>query len=531
MKRFFITTPIYYINDVPHVGHYYTTLAADVLARYHKLRGEEVIFSTGTDENSQKTVNAAKKIGQDLKSYTDKMAARWRETWEKLGITFTDFIRTTEERHAGAVEKLTKTVLDKNDIYKGHYEGLYCFDCESFKQENELIDGCCADHKKPVKKRSEESYFFKLSRYGDNLLEYYEANPDFLRPESLRNEMIEFIKRGLKDISITRKGAEWGISFPDDPEYKLWVWFDALVNYLTVAGYGDNEKEFVKNWPPDLHLMGKEIFRFHAIIWPAMLMSAGIDLPKRIFGHGFFTINGEKMSKSIGNVVDPVFLSEKYGQDAVRYYLLREVPFGRDGDFSEARLKERYNSDLADNLGNLLSRITKICENNFNGRVPEVDLVKTGKSYEFGGQSFEIGESVISNRWSHWQDYLENKLRFDFLLGIIVGAGKEEGKEITGTCGVLNKYIDGAELWNLVKTDKDKAAVIVYQVLESLRHIAWWLRPILPATSDKIFEQIISDGKARAEELKKNFDEARKWGGLKSRTPVKKGPPLFPKIK
>lgn len=528
MKRFFVTTPIYYINDVPHLGHFYTTLAVDVLARYHGLKREEVIFSTGTDENSQKTVNAAKKAGRDLEEYTDEMAARWKKTWDALGIQYSDFIRTTEPRHIKAVEKFTRTVLDKGDIYKGHYEGLYCVDCESFKQEGELVEGCCLEHKKPVEKRSEESYFFKLSRYGDELLNYYEKNPNFLCPESLRNEMIEFIKRGLKDISITRKGAEWGISFPDDPEYKLWVWFDALVNYLTVAGYGGSE-DYKNIWPADLHLVGKEIFRFHAIIWPAMLMSAGIEPPRRIFGHGFFTIEGEKMSKTRGNVVDPVALSEKYGRDAVRYYLLREVPFGQDGDFSEARLIERYNSDLADNLGNLLSRITKICEDNFDGKAPEVDIEKTKKGFEFGGVGFLLGDGIVKNNWDHLEKYfLETSLRFDLYLGLVVGSGNQEGG---GVSGLLNRYIDHSELWNLVKKDKESAKIITYQVLEHLRHIAWWLRPILPETSDKIFEQIIADEKTRAEELKKDFTEARKWGGLKPGTPVKKGPALFPKIK
>src|SRR3989338_6936912 len=359
-KKFYITTPIYYINDRCHIGHAYTTVIADILARWHRLKGEDVFFLTGTDENSQKTVQAAKKLAfSSTEKFADHMAEEWKKAWQVLNISNNDFIRTTEERHAKLVTELIKKVEKKGDTYFCNYKGLYCEGCEEFKTKDDLVNNLCPYHKKEPKEINEENYFFKLSKYEKELLELLEKNKDFAQPESRRNEIINFIKSGLKDISISRQSLVWGIPYPNDSKQRVYVWFDALANYLHPKKY----------WPADLHLVGKEIIKFHCIIWPAMLISADYKLPKKIFAHGFFTINGEKMSKTLGNVVDPIFLVNKYGVDALRYFYAREIPFGQDGDFSEVSLKTRLNNELANELGNLLSRTLTLIEKNLNSEI------------------------------------------------------------------------------------------------------------------------------------------------------------------
>jgi methionyl-tRNA synthetase len=355
--NFFVTTPIYYINDRPHIGHAYTTIIADVVARYARSKGNKVLFLTGTDENASKTVEAAIKSRgknkldelqrQDIVDYTDYMAKKWQAVWRSLNISYDDFIRTTEKRHVDTVEKFLKKVYDRGDIYKGQYKGLYCVGHEAFLTESDLIEGFCPDHKTKPEVVEEENYFFRLSKYQNRLLKYLKEHPDWIRPPERRHEIQEFIRKGLTDISISRPNKGWGIPLPIDQSQIIWVWFDALVNYLTA---GENW------WPADIHIVGKDIVRFHTITWGAMLLSAGYELPKTVFGHGFFTVDGQKISKSLGNAIDPMKIIDRFGADALRYFLLREIPSGQDGDFSWDRLRERYNADLADNLGNLVQR-------------------------------------------------------------------------------------------------------------------------------------------------------------------------------
>lgn len=362
MPKFYVTTPIYYVNAKPSVGHFYATLAADVKARWHRLRGDEVLFSTGVDENSQKNVEAAAKANEDVKTYVDGMAAIWQATFAELNLSYDVFIRTTSPEHREAVVALLKKIDEAGDIYEGEYEGWYCVGCESFKAENELVDGKCPIHLTVPQRIKEKNYFFKLSKYRQPLLEYYQGHEDFVQPASARNEMLQYIEHEMEDISISRQAQAWGIRLPQNPEHAVYVWFDALINYLTVAGYPTDEAKFNKFWPADLHIIGKDIVKFHCAIWPAMLLAAGLPLPKKVFATGFFTIDGQKISKSLGNAIDPLELAQEYPLDAIRYYLLRDISFGSDGDFSHDRLKQRYNSELANGLGNLVSRTLNMFE-------------------------------------------------------------------------------------------------------------------------------------------------------------------------
>ena len=356
--KFYITTPIYYVNDKPHIGNAYTNIVADVLARWRTQLGENVFFLTGTDENSQKVVEAAKKTREDFKSYTDRLAEAWESTWAKLNLSNTDFIRTTEERHIVTVKDFWERAAAAGDIYKDRYEGLYCKGHEAFIKEDELMpDGLCPDHKTKPEFTSEENYFFRLSKYQKPLLEFYEAHPEFVAPAHRFHEIKSFVGRGLEDISISREKRPWGIPVPNDANQVIYVWFDALINYISAIGMEGWEEH-----PADIHLVGKDIARFHAVIWPAMLMSAGLPLPNQIVAHGFLTLDGTKISKSLGNAIDPLELAARYGNDALRYFLLREIPFGEDGDFSEAKMKERYNGDLANGLGNFAARVLTLAE-------------------------------------------------------------------------------------------------------------------------------------------------------------------------
>ena len=447
-KPYFVTTPIYYVNDKPHVGHAYSTIIADTLARYHRALGDEVTFLTGTDENSQKTVDAAQKSGEDIISYTDRLAGVWKSVWQALNISNTDFIRTTEARHKKIVEEFWKRLWDNGDIYKGRYEGLYCKGHESFMKESDLVNGLCPDHKIKPEHFAEDNYFFKLKRYEKDLLAFYEKNPNFVIPENRYNEVKNFVREGLEDLSISRQAQKWGIPVPNDPSQVVYVWFDALINYVSAIGIEQWEQH-----PADVHVIGKDITRFHAIIWPAMLMSAKLPLPKQVAANGFFTVNGVKISKSLGNAIDPIDLAEKYGAEALRYFLLREIPYGEDGDFSEEKLKERYNADLANGIGNLAARVMKLAEDNLSEPVSpflETHLVSPL-------ERFEIGKAI---------DYVFMKVQN------------------------LDKKINDEEPFKLVKVEPERGKLMINELVRELYHIAETLAPFLPDTSEKIKKAI-----------------------------------------
>jgi methionyl-tRNA synthetase len=464
MGKFFVTTPIYYINDKPHIGHAYATIAADVLARYRRQQGDSVLFTTGTDENSQKTVQAAEALGQPLDEYTNAMAKQWQQTWNDLGISYTKFIRTTEADHHKAVLNLIKRVEVSGDVYKDNYVGLYCVGHEAFMREDELVDGKCPDHNKAPETVKEENYFFRLSKYQDQLLNHIEAHPDFIQPESRRNEVVAFIKRGLQDFSISRSKKHWGIGWPGDKDQVVYVWFDALVNYLTASGFPD--EGYKDWWPADLHIIGKDITKFHCIYWPAMLMSANIELPARVFGHGFFTVDGQKISKSLGNAVDPRELVSIYGVDALRYYLLREIPFGSDGEFTRERFETIYNTDLANELGNLVQRVAVMITKYFDGVIDEIP---------------EHSHDVRP-----YKDAMDD-YKFDKALA-----------EIWRLIKGLNQYLEEEKPWALAKTDTVQLSEVLRHAVSDLGQIAMLLLPFLPTTAGKI-SATFADGKVHPE--------------------------------
>ncbi|MDP3985445.1 MAG: methionine--tRNA ligase [bacterium] len=505
MDKFYLTTPIYYVNDVPHIGHAYTTIVADALARYFRMRKADVCFITGTDENSQKNVDAALKAGEtNIQAYVDRMSAVWQETFDELGITNTDFIRTTEERHKIGVKKFWNRVWEAGDIYLGTYQGWYCVGCEAFKTETELIEGNCPLHKKPPQKIEEKNYFFRLTKYRDALLAHIDTHPDFVQPESRRNEIRSYIANFMEDISISRQGMEWGIPVPEMSNVNgqmsnvghqaIYVWFDALINYLTAVGYGTDDKKFDRYWPADVHLVGKDIIKFHCAVWPAMLMAAGIPLPRKVFAHGFFTVEGTKMSKSLGNVVDPRKIAQEYDLDTLRYYLMRDIPFGEDGDFSMTRLQSRYDSELANELGNLVHRVLSMTEKYFDGVVP----AKTDGHL---------------NAWTLYDAAWEELKPHD-----AIAAAWTVIRE-------ANRFVELEAPWKLAKIDPERLGKVMYTLLETLRHVAWMLLPILPDTSQRMFAAL-----GIADEIQETtYEDAKKWGGLKAGTKILKGEPLFPK--
>ena len=453
MKKYF-TTPIYYVNDVPHIGHAYCTLATDTLARYwrKKLGKENVFFLTGTDENSQKTVDAAKKAGKPIPEYLEEMAKIWRTTFETIGIEFDDFIRTTEERHVKKVHEIFTKIHANGDIYKGKYVGKYCHGCETFLKESELDEnGCCPDHKTPPVDLEEENYFFRLSKYEKPLLEIYEKNPSFLEPESRRNEVLSFIKSGLEDISISRETSEFGISLPLDENHKVYVWFDALINYLSGLPEGENS-EF---WPEAVHIVGKDITRFHCVIWPAMLLSAGIKPYKQVFAHGFFTIDGEKMSKSLGNSVSPVELAKKYGNDALRMGLLSSFEFGNDGDFSLEHFDDFYRTKLAGGVGNLFNRVTVLIHKFLDGKKPQEN-----QESEIRNQEFE-------------KLFEEKKLKsaIEHFFGVVDSA---------------NELLNKTEVWKLAKEDLDASKEVFATLLQKLEELVDMAEILLPETAPRM---------------------------------------------
>lgn len=484
-NKFYITTAIYYVNAAPHIGHAYEKIIADTIARWHRLKGENVFFLTGTDENAQKNEQAAREQGIEVKKFVDKNSKKFEELCKKLNISNDDFIKTTEKRHVMVAQNIFKKVYDKGDIYKGFYEGYYCEGCEAFLTEKDLLDGKCPEHNKEPIWLKEESYFFKLSKYQEQILKLLKSK-DFVIPESKKNEMISRLENeGLKDISVSRTKLDWGIDVPIDKNHKIYVWFDALINYISALGYPNGNK-FKKYWPADVHLIGKGINWFHSVIWPGILFSANIKQPKNIVVHGYLTVNGQKIGKSLSNVIDPINLIEKYGVDSLRYFLIREIPFGEDGDFSENSLKNRINNELANDLGNLVSRSLTLVEK-FKGKIQGKDEL-----------SKKLNLKLINEYMDKFE--LHNAL-----------------SEIWKFINEVNKYINDKKPWNLKGKELSN---VLYNLLESLRIISILINPFMPETSEKINKQLgINKGKLKDYKF------------IKTKYKIKKGKHLFEKIK
>nr|WP_223556233.1 methionine--tRNA ligase [Lysinibacillus sphaericus] len=509
-KTFYITTPIYYPSGKFHIGTAYTTVASDTIARYKRLRGYDVRFLTGMDEHGQKIQEKAAEAGKHPQDYVNEIADSAKRLWALMDISYDDFIQTTQERHTKAVEKIFQKFLDNNDIYKGEYEGSYCTPCESFFTETQLVDGNCPDCGRPVHKVKEESYFFNMKKYADRLLAYYEENLDFIEPESRKNEMINnFIKPGLEDLSVSRTSFDWGIKVPGDPKHVIYVWVDALTNYITSLGYlSEDETLFNKYWPADVHVVGKDIVRFHTIYWPIFLMALDLPLPKKVFAHGFIMMKDGKMSKSKGNVIYPEMLIERYGLDATRYFLLRELPFGSDGVFSPESFVERTNFDLANDLGNLLNRTISMINKYFDGIIPAENLQST----EFDAALKEQAESVRIK----YEESME-KMQFSVVLA-----------DLWTLVSRTNKYIDETQPWVLAKeeSDKPKLGAVMRNLAESLHQIAVMLQPFMTSTPKRILEQLGLDDKFLAWETIETFGNIIP-ANIKV---VEKGIPIFPRL-
>ncbi|WP_251861628.1 methionine--tRNA ligase [Clostridium sp. Marseille-Q2269] len=502
---YYVTTPIYYPSAKLHIGNTYTTVAADTLARFKRLTGYDVMFLTGTDEHGQKIQRLAEAKGVTPKAYVDEIVAGIKDLWKIMNIDYDKFIRTTDDYHVELVQKIFKTLYDKGDIYKSQYEGWYCTPCESFWTETQLEDGKCPDCGRTVEKAKEEAYFFKMSKYALKLIEHIESHPEFIQPESRKNEMINnFLKPGLQDLCVSRTTFDWGIPVTFDEKHVIYVWIDALANYITALGYNtENDELYKKYWPADVHLVGKDILRFHTIYWPIMLMALDIPLPKQVFGHGWLLVDGGKMSKSKGNVVDPVVLVNNFGADPVRYYLLREIPFGADGMFNNEIFIKKINSDLANDLGNLLSRTVAMIEKYFHGKIPD------GKFKE------EIDEDLIKLALETPIKVEENMEKLTI---------PEALEEIWKFIGRANKYIDETTPWILAKDEskKERLGTVLYNLVESLRIISVCISAFIPETSMKINEQI------NAHVL--SWDSLSQFNGTKVGTEVKKGEVIFPRI-
>ena len=506
---FYLTTPIYYPSGKFHIGTAYTTVASDAMVRYKRLRGFDVRFLTGMDEHGQKIEEKAKEAGKEPQEFVDDMADAAKKVWSTMDITYDDFIRTTEKRHKEGVERIFKTFLDNGDIYKGEYEGWYCTPCESFFTESQLDNGKCPDCGRPVHKVKEESYFFNMKKYAGRLLEYYENNVEFIEPESRKNEMINnFIKPGLEDLSVSRTSFDWGIPVPGDPKHVIYVWVDALSNYITSLGYGsEDDSLFNKYWPADVHVVGKDIVRFHTIYWPIFLMALDLPLPKKVFAHGFIMMKDGKMSKSKGNVVYPEMLVERYGLDATRYFLLRELPFGSDGVFSPESFVERTNFDLANDLGNLLNRTVSMINKYFDGAIPEINGLQT----EFDGPLQRVAEQTVKVYEQHME-----RMQFSIVLS-----------EVWALISRTNKYIDETQPWVLAKDEaaKEQLASVMAHLAESLRMTAVMLQPFLPNAPKQIIEQLGLTKEALA------WDTLQKFGQIPAGTQVvSKGTPIFPRL-
>jgi methionyl-tRNA synthetase len=509
-NKYYITTPIYYVNDKPHIGHAYTTIAGDVLARYHRLKGKEVFFLTGTDEHGAKVAESAEKNKKSPQEFCDENSAKFQLAWDLLDISNDDFIRTTQDRHLETVNKYfdklkkAKTIKGNEAIYEGDYEGLYCTGCEKFIMEKELIEGKCPDHKKEPELVKEKNWFFRLSDYQTILEEKITNDEIHIYPESRKNEILGFLKTGLEDVTISRPNIKWGIPLPWDKSQTIYVWIEALMNYLSAV-------ENKKSWPADVHLMAKDIIKFHAVIWPAILLALDLELPKTVSAHGFFTIDGQKMSKSLGNTLDPVELVNKYGTDTTRYYLMREISFGNDSDVSVKRLEERYVSDLQNGLGNLVSRVFALTKKEqFLPMDFQVEKEKNIGS-EIQGQ--------VAQAWDKYEIALDN---FQF------------NEALLATWGLVS-YCDGlithTKPWTLMDDQQEEFVKIIYNLLETIRHIAWQIKPFMPTTSEKIIKQLFVDDVNEKKELNKSLNDLKQWGGLEpEEIRVEKGEILFPRL-
>jgi methionyl-tRNA synthetase len=497
--KFYLTTPIYYVNDAPHIGHAYTTVAGDAVTRWRRLLGDDVFFLTGTDEHGLKQKQAADALGISPKELGDRFSVRFREAADLLDVQYDDFIRTTEPRHYKAVQKFMQAIYDNGDIELGTYEGLYCVACEAYYTEDELVDGCCPIHTgRPVELMKEENYFFKLSRYEDRLLEYYDQHPEAVRPQTRLNEVLGFIKGGLQDFSMSRSAFDWGVPLPWDESQVAWVWFDALPNYITAVGYAEDEARFDHWWPVDVHLVGKDILRFHAVYWPAMLMAAGLDPPRSVFAHGWLLVSGQKMSKTKANQISPAQLVDDFGVDAVRYHFLRDTTFGQDGDFSWEGMVSRYNADLANNLGNLLSRVLTVVGKKCEG---------VGPPPQDGSPLQTVATEVYSATADAWGRIAPHE------------ALEATWRLIRET----NAYLEANEPW---KADPGAAVnAVMGDALEALRIVSVLAWPAMPSTVEEIWRRIGLPGSVADQRL----PDAARWGGYPGGVAVEKGTPLFPR--